>query len=208
MSLLICTPAYGGQVTLAYFNSCLDLKENLLSVGLKHDWLTTDKESLIQRGRNTMASRFLRETDFERLLFIDADIEFDSDDVAKLWNLQADVSVGVYAMKDPKKARYAAWWRGNLLNLSECPEEPFEVDYAGTGFMMIHRSVLEKMKEVSPEHQEGEVGQCWAFFNPRVVGDVYLSEDYSFCHDWRSIGGKIIMDPSVRLKHHGTYAYG
>lgn len=207
MSLLICTPAYGGQVTLAHFMSCLDLKENLTQVGFQHDWLTTDKESLIQRARNTMAARFLT-TDYERLLFIDADIEFDSDDVAKLWNMDKDVSVGVYAMKDPQKARYAAWYEGELLDLASCPKGPFCVEYAGTGFMMIKRGAFEIMKKENIRHEEGEVGECWAFFNPRVVDNVYLSEDYAFCHDFRRMGGEIWMDPSVRLKHHGTYAYG
>ena len=202
MSILFCTPAYGGQVTLAYFRSCLNLAEQLRIGGVDYEFLTTDKESLIQRARNEQASTFL-ETDFKKMMFIDADIEFSPEDVARLWNLDADIAVGVYCMKKPS-APYAAWHHGKLL--TDLPAEPIEVDYAGTGFMMIDRRVLEAMK--SEKRHYLSKSSCWNFFDCRVDGDSFLSEDYAFCQDAREMGFKIIMDPECKLKHWGTYAYG
>lgn len=209
MSVLICTPCYGGQVTEPYFRSCMTLRESLLVNGVHHDWLTITNESLVQRARNTIVSKFL-ETDYEKLFFIDADIEFTEHDFGKVYSICEDVSVGVYAMKDPKKARYAAWIDGELVTDLDQFNEPVEVDYAGTGFMCINRDVLERMLNFFPEraHSDG-VGKSFAWFDPRVDDGIYLSEDYAFCKDVQGLMDcRVVMDPSVRLKHHGTYAYG
>jgi hypothetical protein len=198
---------YGGQCTSAYFQSALNTKEVLTEFKFSHDWLVTTNESLIQRARNTSVATFLK-TDFERLLFIDADIEFTVNDIQKLWDLDVDVAVAAYSMKRPDKP-LSAWENGKLVEI-EGRTEPFEVDYAGTGFMMIKRKVFEDMHQVFKglNHQEGHVEDCHAWFNPRVNDGIYLSEDYAFCKDYRSIGGKVILDPTIKLGHWGSCRYG
>lgn len=198
---------YGGMCTSAYFQSALNTKEVLTTCRFKHDFLITTNESLIQRARNTSVATFLK-TEYERLLFIDADIEFDVDDIQKLWNLDEDVAVAAYSMKRPDKP-LSAWENGKLVEI-EGREEPFEVDYAGTGFMMIKRHVFEKMQKEYPDldHEEGNVGKCHAWFDCPIRDGIQMSEDYSFCRKWRDMGGKIIMDPTIRLGHWGSYRYG
>lgn len=213
MSILIATPMYGGQCTEAYFKSCIKLQRALFLSNVPHDWLTTSNESLITRGRNTSVATFLKETPFERLMFIDADIGFEADDVAKLWNLDVDVAVGAYQMKKPGSS-LAAWKNGKLIKITDGMKSPFEVDFAGTGFMMIKRTVFERMMADLPqiEYIEGQVEQCWAFFDTELHEfngkRVYLSEDYFFCQRWHEMGGKIVLDPTIRLTHIGNYAYG
>ena len=188
----------------------MELKQGLTEMGVKNNWLTNGNESLITRGRNTMVSTFLK-GDYERLMFIDADIEFDPDDVGKLWNLDKDVAVGAYPMKR-KDSPLSAWRDGKLVSI-EGETEPFKVDYAGTGFMMIKRGVFEKMRQKLPHlwHNEG-IGDCWAFFDCELHGHeearVYLSEDYNFCQRWRDMDGEIWCDPTIKLKHWGVFAYG
>lgn len=203
--ILFCTPAYGGQVMVPYFESCLNLQESLLKAGIPFDFLMTKNESLITRARNTSVSRFL-ETDFTHLMFIDADIEFEAEDVAKLWNLDVDVAVGAYPMKRPDKP-CSAWVNGKLVKLEEL-NGPTKVDYAGTGFMMINRDVFVRLKEAYPELKHTEsIGECWAFFETFIWNDTYLSEDYAFCQRFRDIGGEITLDPSIKLKHWGSFCY-
>jgi hypothetical protein len=36
---------------------------------------------------------------------------------------------------------------------------------------------------------------------------VYTSEDYFFCDLWRKQGGKIYLNPFIRLTHSGTYVF-
>lgn len=208
MSILFCTPCYGGQVTAQHFKSCLELREALTVAGVGHDWSIGWNESLIQRARNSMVAGFLK-TGFRKLMFIDADIEFRAEDVAKLWNLDADVACGLYAMKRTD-APLSAWYNGELVAFEDFLDDPFPVDFAGTGFMMIDRPVFEKFTDAWPErkHEEGNVGESFAWFDPRVEDGIYLSEDYAFCKDFRAMGGDIIADPSIRLIHHGSFGYG
>jgi hypothetical protein len=207
--ILFCTPAFGGMVTEHYFSSALHLVRALTIRGVGYDWLTLRNESLITRARNTCVARFLKDTDLSHLMFIDADIQFTADEVARIWNLGADVAAGCYPMKKPD-APYALWIKGKLVTELDQFKGPTEVDYAGTGFMLIKRMVFEKIIEQHPEisHQEGEIGQSWAIFDTEIVDNCYLSEDYLFCRRWRNMGGKIVVDPQVRLKHVGQYVYG
>jgi hypothetical protein len=146
MSILFCTPCYGGMLHEAHFKSCVQLKEDLTRIGIEHDWLTGNSESLVHRGRMKMAAKFLKESSYKFLMFLDADIEFTSDDVAALWNMQADIAVGVYAMKKRDKQWFAAWKDGKLVkDLDQFGDDPIEVDYAGTGFMLISRTAIEKI---------------------------------------------------------------
>jgi len=213
MSILVCTPMYGHQCYMGYFTSCLALQESCMRSGLDVNWLTTGNESLVQRARNTSVMTFLG-TPYQKLLFVDADIEFSPEDVAKLWNMDTDIAVAAYSMKRPDNP-LSAWKDGELLEIAEDTPNPLEVEYAGTGFMMIDRGVFLKMRQEWPEieHIEGQdLTPCWAFFDCRVEDDkgkkVYLSEDYFFCKRARELGYKILMDTSIRLGHWGTHRYG
>lgn len=209
---MICTPMFGGQCTSEYFLSCLDLREDLVRSGLKHTWLVTTNESLIPRARNTSVAKFMA-SDYDVLMFIDADIEFKSEDVQKLWNLDKEVSCAAYPMKRPG-SDVTAWKDGKLVKLDDL-EGPTPVDYAGTGFLMIKRNVFKRMQFTHKDsaHTEGHVGQVFDIFPTRVSeGETwqdryYVSEDYAFCENWRNMGGEIILEPSIRLGHVGRHVY-
>ena len=205
MSILFCTPCYGGLVTEPHFRSCLKLKEDLTQAGIRHDWLTGRNESLVTRARNEMTASFLQ-TDFDYMFWLDADIEFSSQDVANLWNLQTDIAVGFYSMKLPSKP-LSAWKDGALVKLEDCPKQPFQVDYAGTGFMMISRRVIEKLSETS-ETYEGPNGRVAALYMTPIHNDGFESEDYFFCRKAREAGFWITGDPSIKLTHWGQIGYG
>lgn len=207
MSVLFCTPAYGRQVTLGFFQSAVCLKENLILSGVEHDWLTLGNESLITRGRDTCAATFLK-SHYDRLMFIDADIEFQVEDVIKLWNLDADIACGVYRMKK-LDAGLTVWKDSKLVDLDNF-KEPFEVDFAGTGFLMIKRRVFDSLIEKYPEwhYRDGEPEEDrWGFFQDPIVDGWKASEDYFFIEKAREAGFKCICDPSIRLTHWGTHGF-
>lgn len=205
-SILFCTPCYGAQVTAPHFLSCLNLKEDLTKLGVAHDWLVGWNESLVHRGRMEMTASFLK-TDHTHMMWLDADIEFTTDDVAKLWNANANIAVGVYAMKKRSEQWYAAWVDGELVKDLNQFVEPIDVDFAGTGFMMIKRGVIEKLA-ANAETFEGTDGLVPAIYQTPIHNGCLESEDYHFCRIAREAGYAIKMDPSVRLKHWGMYAYG
>lgn len=205
---------------MEYFESCMDLTRQMSLAGTEHNFIVRTNESLITRARNTLAAEFMfdsRFKDSEALMFIDADIQFQAEDVATLWNLLVegdhDIVTAAYPMKR-EGSDVTAWKDGKLVNLDDF-DGPTEIDFAGTGFLMIRRRVFEKMaqKYTTLRHKEGHVGEVYAFFDTHVVhGDTwedswYCSEDYAFCDRWRGINGKIILDPSIRLGHVGRRVY-
>jgi hypothetical protein len=143
-SILFATPCYAGQLTEPFFHSAMRTVRELDRVGLAYDWLTEKNESLVHRGRMEMAATFLR-SKHSHLFWIDADIEFEPEHVAALWNLQTDIACGVYAMKKRDEQWFAAWKDGKLVKDLDQFKGPIDVDYAGTGFLLIARTALEKI---------------------------------------------------------------
>ena len=172
--------------------------------GLQHDWLIGWNESLITRARNEMTLSFLN-SPHSHMFWIDADIEFSPQDVANLWNLQTDIAVGFYSMKVQGKP-LSAWKDGKLVKLEDCPKEPFRVDYAGTGFMLIDRKVIETLAK-DAETYEGPNGRVPALYMTPIHNDGFESEDYYFCRKASDAGFDIIGDPSIKLTHWGQHGY-
>jgi hypothetical protein len=85
-----------------------------------------------------------------------------------------------------------------------------EAEAIGTGFLLIHRSVLEELAAAHPEalHRTDE-GPAHVFFeagiDPKAAPGEgrYFGEDYLFCSRWRALGGEVWCDPAIRLEHHG-----
>lgn len=205
--ILFATPMYGGQCTEPFFHSAINVALELQRTGIGFDWLTERNESLVHRARMEMTATFLRRKEFSHLFWIDGDIEFDPEHVAKLWNMNADIAVGVYAMKKPDKQWFAAWKDGELVKDLDQFKGPIDVDYAGTGFMMVRRNVIETLAAKVP-HWEGANGPVPALFMTPIHNGCLESEDYHFCRIAREAGFKVMMDPSVRLKHWGQFAFG
>lgn len=206
MSILFVTPCYGGMVTAQHFQSCMNLKEELTRQSIAHDWLIGWNESLVHRARMEMTATFLK-SNHTHMFWLDADIEFTPEDIANVWNLDAAVGVGVYAMKKPDAQWYAAWKDGALVKNLDQFTGPIEVDYAGTGFMCIRRNVIEALAAKAPSY-EGPNGRVPALYMTPIHNDCLESEDYYFCRTVREAGFKIVMDPSVRLGHWGQFRYG
>ena len=94
------------------------------------------------------------------------------------------------------------------------------VRYAGTGFLMIRRHVLETMcqhpayaplqffREHSIDALAGSPNR-FALFDCMIdhATGTYLSEDFAFCRRWTDIGGEIWADLQSRLDHVGPSVF-
>ena len=97
--IFVATPMYGGMCT-GYFTNSLVAKTNVMK---HHDmdmsFSSMFNESLIQRGRNALVHQFLK-SDCTHLLFIDADIKFDPNDIPTMVEADKDIICGIYPKKE------------------------------------------------------------------------------------------------------------
>lgn len=163
-------------------------------------------DSLVTRARNKVVYNFLKKTDLPYLLFIDSDILFSPADIIRLRSNDKPICGGVYFKK---KIPYAPVSNRTL----EQHGHMHKMQETGTGFLMIHREVFEKIMKEEPEFyykndsDEAEGDDYYDFFRVGVVDGRYLSEDYYFCHLARKHGYDIWLDTSIYVRHVGKAVY-
>ena len=135
------TPCYGGNITEVCFSSYLGFTIMAMQNNINFQIDTLSNESNVNRARNSCAAKFLS-GDCTHLMFVDADIQFNPQDIVKLINHDNAIVGGIYPEKTlPPKMVV------NTLNNGEQQGDLIEVGTLGTGFMLIKRRVFEKMIE-------------------------------------------------------------
>ena len=233
--LVVATPCFGGQVSSIYAGSIFALQravQRMSNVDLKV--LLRDGDALITRARANLVTMFLDDPAATHLLFVDADIGFTPDQVFRLVESGADVVAGIYPIKRVNWDKAGRALAANRPDVSSAAlDYVFEIDdpdciavvngftrirYAGTGFLMIRRHVLEQMcrryaeLQFFREHSHDElVGSRNRFALFECMIDertgTYLSEDFAFCKRWTDIGGEIWGDLQSRLDHVGPSVF-
>ncbi len=210
----MCMPCYGGMLTEQTFMSYIKWANTARQLGI--DWTveTMTNESLISRARNTLTAKFLNTEGSTHLMFIDADIGWEPWHLLVLLDRQKDVIGGLYPMKSlPIK-----WCVNGIPGKEEgSAEDPnlVEVSKTGTGFLLIKRDVFEKL-DAHPAVKPfaNDIGLptelnpfMKTYFDTAVREGRYYSEDWTFCENWRDLGGEVWVDKRVLLRHTGTYTF-
>jgi hypothetical protein len=236
--LAIATPCFGGQVSSLYATSIFKLQRALRSTPEVELVIhMREGDALITRARADLVALFLDDPAATHLLFIDADIGFEPDQVMRLVASGGDMVGGAYPIKRVNwdKARKVIEeqrpnTRSAVLDYVLEVEDPeriavvsgfARVRYAGTGFLMIRRQALERMcrhyaslqfrREHSIADSLAASANRFALFECMIepLTGIYLSEDFSFCKRWTDMGGEIWADLESRLNHVGpTTFYG
>jgi len=208
----ICMPCYGGQLTESTFMSYIKWSNTARQLGL--DWTveTMTNESLISRARNTLTAKFLNTKESTHLMFIDADIGWEPWHLLVMLDAQKDVIGGLYPMKSlPVK-----WCVNGIPGVEEDPNSSLvEVSKTGTGFLLMKRDVFEKLNEHPAVRTfANDIGlpreldvYMKTYFDTAVREGRYYSEDWTFCENWRDLGGQVWVDKRVLLRHTGTYVF-
>ena len=165
----------------------------------------------IDQARSQMASDALADG-FDELMWIDSDVGFDPDAVAKLRGHGVPIACAIY----PKKGKQAL--ACNLL--PETDHVTFgqgggllEIAYAATGFLFTRRSVYDDVARDSrlPPCNQRFGHAMTPYFLPMLVedgaGHWYLGEDFSFSERARRAGHRIYADTTIRLFHIGRHGY-
>ena len=207
----IAMPCYGGMLTESTFMSFIKWANTARQLNIDWTLETMVNESLISRARNTLSAKFLHMDDATHLMFIDADIGWEPWHLLVLLNKDVDVIGGLY----PMKTMPIKWVVNGFEGAEEGPDGFQEVSKAGTGFLLIKKGVFEQMNSHPAVKQyKNDIGldpvydqYLKTYFDTAVRQNRYYSEDWTFCENWRDIGGKIYVDKRVLLRHSGSYVF-
>ena len=228
---------YGGMCTGAWATGIMSLANTAPSFNIKLGPGFIMNESLIQRARNVNVIQFL-DSDCEYLMFIDADIGFEARQVLELVLAHKLTGQRLIGGNYPQKtivwesALRAASHGVKPQFLGHCAGrhvvQPFSktensarlhdlypVNYLGTGFMLIHRSLIEDMKTICEPFKANNappdfktLRDFWLFFDCKLdANKIYLSEDYFFCANAIKLGVVPQMAMWINLAHYGTYPF-
>lgn len=212
-----------GECRIEYAVSCY----HALTQGAAMYWVPQACGPYLDMGRNDTVRKFYDQCpDAEFLLFVDSDIQFTPDDVRRLVAAARDIhdASGVWPVVG---GLYLSPFRGSLkavayrleskeadegkkrfypLMLDDIPDATnalLEVEGLGTGFMLIHRDILDHFQSVFPGPQE--------WFYEGVINDVgsgeWVGEDLFFCLRAASLGHPVLAHAGVRLTHYKTQGF-
>ncbi len=235
---VIMTPSHDGKYFQNYVTSLLNFTIQAERSGMPMQVVMHQGESLVTRARNNCVAEFLANPQWTHLFWIDADIGFSPEAAFRLLRSGYDIAAGVYPLKRENwpqqglpagttqqqfEAGYTRYTVNakiadgeNQINLEVQADGFMRMEEAPTGFMVIKRSVFERLIASYPELNYvpdsidvPDRGLHYRFFDVMVdpVTRRYLSEDYGFCRLWSGLGESIHIDANSNLSHQGSKLY-
>jgi hypothetical protein len=220
--LFLGLPCYGCMLNNTFMASLVALQALCAQAGIQVYMDFVGNESLIPRARNILVQRFLQMGEFTHFLFIDSDIGFNPESVLRLLRFNKHINSAVYAKKNinwsivkekiasgsPEDIRQMGIDFNLNVHSAQPPVDGFvKVLDVATGFLLMTKEVLEKMKWYFSGNVEGvpnlmckndiqgqNVDTYCALFDCLIDPTPphrYLSEDYAFCRRYQ----QMIADP-------------
>ncbi len=151
-------------------------------------------------ARNQLVTNFF-DSGCEKLFFLDSDITWEAGDLLKLCHYPLDFVGGAYRYKTQEE-KYPIRFLPESAKKDISNPGLMEVDGLPTGFLSISKNVFEKIILKNPNRlYEHFDSAAYAFFQMFFKDGCLVGEDYLFCRDWQSTGGKIYLDPDIKLTH-------
>lgn len=172
---------------MEYTSSLVETSIRLTQAGVGIYHAIAPGNPFLDLARNELVRKFL-ETDATDLLFIDADVGWDSKAVARILSYKQEI-VGGFVPK--RNHENASDFHLNAVTgrMQDCLMETLELP---TAFMRIKRSVFDKLEK--PYFKIGS--------NPKDFG-----EDIYFCRRWVEKGGSLWVDADITFTHRGGKAW-
>lgn len=201
----ICSPGY---IVTDFLTSLLDVARSQKQLG---QFISLQGSGVISRLRNQVISTFLEKTSDQWLLQIDTDQRFNVNDFRKLADAadekERPIISGVVhggwevgeAYLEPVPCIFRVGKMNGLYAVHDYPADTIiEVDAAGTGAILVHRSVFERFrKEADQTHQ----GDKWGYYQDMPLHHEWIGEDLLWCVRARSFGYKIHVHTGVQMEH-------
>jgi len=216
-SLMIATPV-ARHPCYQYTVSLIDTVLMLDRLGIKHCLQMIVGSSNLPRARNELCARFLASPCTD-LIFIDDDMEWRANDVARLLASNQPIAGGVGRKRVDKPNTDTDVWCGEPYLGPDNDVVQDEMGFVrfrkvGTGFLKIAREAFEQIIAAHPEWKGAGHNDM-----PQQARDNYYrffrfaederetGEDFAFCAAWHDCGGEIWIDPATYLGHVGERVY-
>lgn len=198
MKVLIATPAHDGKLDVWYTTSLV----NTVRVAQANDVFIhpvfMSYDALVQRARNDLIALAI-EGEYDALIFIDADMEWNPLWVMELLARPEDVVGGTARKKTDDAEIYVA----KTSDLTVHENGLIKCDGLGTGFVKLSRKALLALWDASPEYRnEGKVRRMVC--NVEIIDGQLYSEDVSMFRKLNALGFECWLDPKMTCAHIGT----
>lgn len=213
-SIFLGVPVYGNPDRF-FVQSLLGLLGNV-PAGMSITVRPLYGDSLIPRARNTLTAQFLA-SDCTHLLFLDSDLSFSPELIARLVAHDLPVVGGMYAKKGDNDG-LPEWVVVGLPGEQPDAQGLQRVRYTGTGALLIKRGVFQRLKVQADSYRpvgadRGGAVWEWNFWPVGVfkvayeAQPVYLSEDWGFCELCGRAGIPVVVDTRAVFMHFGVEGF-
>jgi hypothetical protein len=192
-SLFVATPMYGGMCIGNYASALMQTPLAFSKAGIQMYYMYMMNESLITRARNSLANDFLA-SNATHLMFIDADIGFNPNDIVEMVKRDVDICCGLYPKKEISWGRvtqavqsgvpphelkdHTGTFVVNLVNNERTEvkmNELMEITNGGTGFMLIKRGVFEALADKVPEYNSDMYMATDVVRQPKIIKEFFAT---------------------------------
>lgn len=213
-SVLIVTISKNGCVTTDYLTSLIGSLNVLREKGIASSLYFDIGKSGIDVPRS-LAATILLETVHTHLMFIDDDMAWQPETIARMIELDLDI-VGVPYRRKDTEISYAMRTEDGYQQDLQHPSV-LDVHDIGTGLLLIKKEVFERLKDKTDSIFEyANKRTVWMFFRHQIVQDKianpggemsYMSEDLFFCRLARENGFQIHAYVDAETAHTGSISF-
>ncbi len=157
----------------------------------------------VDAARNDICRVFLDESDFDGLVFLDADMRHPAHTIHRLVSHRLPIVTGRYQMRRPPFHTVAMKKVGDGPRDYKAVEEQqglVQIDAAGAGVLYIRRDVLETMRERG--------GENWFQYQVGENGLRSISEDMWFFERAKDAGFPAFIDLDLQCTHVSAFEIG
>lgn len=230
MGLMIATPSHDGNSAMGYALGLSELAVYMAGHNVYFEMARVVGSSLIPHARNSLVDMFLKSR-CQKLLFIDSDQGFDANAVLHLFQSNKRIIAGITPHKRfpinlnfeplPEDHKYFKDLSNKgpeeftkYANEKADPKGEIEVSRAGTGFMMIDRSVFDIMApevaDYEPFDNNPGVTHKEFFRMGAVQGtkcNKFRGEDWLFTELAKSLKIPVYINYNSIVAHHGHFTF-
>lgn len=216
LKLVIATPFYEVKGYSPYISCLIQSTKALTEMGITWDYYELSGDSYVDRAKNTLAHRFMEQSDFTHMMMIDSDMS---------WELSGFLRI-IKAVLVGFELVGAAYPCKNVWHFFGCipkvdPEDQsFQIAQAGDvqlidmyalpgGFVVYSRKCFEQVKPNVKTYIDPNDGTVFhEYFRCNVEdGGGRVGEDVYFQLRYKETGGRVWLEPDVTIQHWGVKAW-